>query len=274
MTTFIWVILLLLGAVVLTALARRLRAPYPTFLAIGGACLAFVPNGPHWTLDPSLGAGTVRRAGAARCGLRHVAARCARQLAADRQPCHHRCRADDGSPLRWSRAGSCRTCRGARRSRSAPSSRRPMRRRRPRSCASRECRIGSRDPRRRKPAQRCDRAARSTASRSARSQPAASRSATSVGTFAIAVPASLVAGYLLGRISLRIVASHREAPMAIIMQFCSTLRRVDSRRRDRPFRHPHPGRLCHDDRLDGADPHAGAHCAFPLTPCGRPRSSS
>src|SRR4051794_41966118 len=54
MTTFIWVIVLLLGAVALTALARRLRAPYPTFLAIGGACLAFIPNGPHWTLDPSL----------------------------------------------------------------------------------------------------------------------------------------------------------------------------------------------------------------------------
>ena len=54
MTTFIWIIVLLLGAVLLTVLARRLRAPYPTFLAIGGACLAFIPNGPHWTLDPSL----------------------------------------------------------------------------------------------------------------------------------------------------------------------------------------------------------------------------
>jgi CPA1 family monovalent cation:H+ antiporter len=53
-TTFIWIIILLLGAVLLTALARRLRAPYPTFLAIGGACLAFIPNGPHWTLDPGL----------------------------------------------------------------------------------------------------------------------------------------------------------------------------------------------------------------------------
>src|SRR3954467_2194359 len=54
MTTFVWIIVLLLGAVALTALARRLRAPYPTFLAIGGACLAFIPDGPHWTLDPNL----------------------------------------------------------------------------------------------------------------------------------------------------------------------------------------------------------------------------
>ena len=41
-------------------------------------------------------------------------------------------------------------------------------------------------------------------------------------TFAIAVPASLVAGYVLGRIALWILALHREAPTAIIIQFCST----------------------------------------------------
>ncbi len=44
MTTFVWVILLLLCAVLLTALARRLRAPYPTFLAIGGACSRLYPR--------------------------------------------------------------------------------------------------------------------------------------------------------------------------------------------------------------------------------------
>ena len=54
MATFEWIILLLLGAALLAALARRLGAPYPTFLAIGGALLAFVPDGPRWTLDPSL----------------------------------------------------------------------------------------------------------------------------------------------------------------------------------------------------------------------------
>jgi CPA1 family monovalent cation:H+ antiporter len=51
---FEWIIGLLLGAVVLSALARRLQVPYPTFLAIGGMLLAFVPGGPSWTLEPDL----------------------------------------------------------------------------------------------------------------------------------------------------------------------------------------------------------------------------
>ena len=54
MATFEWIIVLLLGAGLLAALARRLGAPYPTFLAIGGALLAFVPASPNWTLDPHL----------------------------------------------------------------------------------------------------------------------------------------------------------------------------------------------------------------------------
>jgi Na+/H+ antiporter len=52
--TFEWIIGLLLGAVVLSALARRIKVPYPTFLAIGGMLLAFVPSGPSWTLEPDL----------------------------------------------------------------------------------------------------------------------------------------------------------------------------------------------------------------------------
>jgi len=54
MTTFEWIILLFAGAALLAALARRVGAPYPTFLAIGGALLALVPDGPRWTLDPHL----------------------------------------------------------------------------------------------------------------------------------------------------------------------------------------------------------------------------
>jgi CPA1 family monovalent cation:H+ antiporter len=54
MATFEWIILLLLGAALLAALARRVGAPYPTFLAVGGALLAFVPDAPRWTLDPKL----------------------------------------------------------------------------------------------------------------------------------------------------------------------------------------------------------------------------
>ena len=54
MVTFEWIIGLLLGAVALSALARRIKVPYPTFLAIGGALLAFVPSGPSWTLESDL----------------------------------------------------------------------------------------------------------------------------------------------------------------------------------------------------------------------------
>ena len=54
MATFEWIIVLLLGAALLAALARRLGAPYPTFLALGGVLLAFIPASPNWTLDPQL----------------------------------------------------------------------------------------------------------------------------------------------------------------------------------------------------------------------------
>jgi len=52
--TFEWIIGLLLAAVALSALARRLKVPYPTFLAIGGMLLALLPSGPSWTLEPKL----------------------------------------------------------------------------------------------------------------------------------------------------------------------------------------------------------------------------
>ena len=53
MTTFEWLIALLLGAVLLSALARRLKVPYPTFLALGGT----LDDGPQvWVLDAEPGA--------------------------------------------------------------------------------------------------------------------------------------------------------------------------------------------------------------------------
>jgi Na+/H+ antiporter len=54
LTTFEWIIALLLGAVALSRLARHIGVPYPIFLAAGGALLAFVPSSPSWTLDPKL----------------------------------------------------------------------------------------------------------------------------------------------------------------------------------------------------------------------------
>ena len=45
---------LILAAVVLAAAARRVGAPYPAFLALGGAILAFVPGAPTFTILPEL----------------------------------------------------------------------------------------------------------------------------------------------------------------------------------------------------------------------------
>jgi monovalent cation/hydrogen antiporter len=45
---------LLLGAVILAAVARRLGVPYPAFLALGGAVLAFFPGTPRLTIEPQL----------------------------------------------------------------------------------------------------------------------------------------------------------------------------------------------------------------------------
>src|SRR5262245_31996287 len=43
---------LLLAALVLAGLARRARVPYPAFLAVGGALLAFVPGAPALAIEP------------------------------------------------------------------------------------------------------------------------------------------------------------------------------------------------------------------------------
>jgi monovalent cation/hydrogen antiporter len=45
---------LFIAAVILAAGARRAGAPYPVFLAIGGALLAFLPAAPSFTLPPDL----------------------------------------------------------------------------------------------------------------------------------------------------------------------------------------------------------------------------
>ena len=48
------VLALVLAAVVLAAAARRVGAPYPVFLALGGAVLAFVPGTPSFMVPPEL----------------------------------------------------------------------------------------------------------------------------------------------------------------------------------------------------------------------------
>src|SRR5258706_7722421 len=45
---------MILAAVLLAGLARRVGAPYPVFLALGGVFLAFLPGTPSFTLPPDL----------------------------------------------------------------------------------------------------------------------------------------------------------------------------------------------------------------------------
>jgi monovalent cation/hydrogen antiporter len=54
MAIFQWVLLLLVGAVGLTALSRRINVPYPSLLALGGVALALLPTAPKLELDPTL----------------------------------------------------------------------------------------------------------------------------------------------------------------------------------------------------------------------------
>ena len=54
MLIFQSVLLLLVCAVALAGLARYLNLPYPSFLALGGTALAFLPQAPTFNLDPSL----------------------------------------------------------------------------------------------------------------------------------------------------------------------------------------------------------------------------
>jgi monovalent cation/hydrogen antiporter len=48
------ILVLFLAAVILAGAARRFGAPYPVFLALGGALLAFLPGAPPFTVPPEL----------------------------------------------------------------------------------------------------------------------------------------------------------------------------------------------------------------------------
>ena len=54
MTGFESLLSVLLVAVLLAAIARRVGAPYPAFLALGGAVLAFLPGAPRFSIDPTV----------------------------------------------------------------------------------------------------------------------------------------------------------------------------------------------------------------------------
>ena len=54
MSGFASLLAVLLIAVFLASIARRVGAPYPAFLALGGAVLAFVPGAPRFSIDPEV----------------------------------------------------------------------------------------------------------------------------------------------------------------------------------------------------------------------------
>src|SRR4051812_24933434 len=54
MALFELTLILLLAAVVLTGLARRLKVPYPALLALAEAAFAFLPFAPEIQIEPDL----------------------------------------------------------------------------------------------------------------------------------------------------------------------------------------------------------------------------
>jgi NhaP-type Na+/H+ or K+/H+ antiporter len=54
MSILLWTLALLLGAVLLAALARRIEVPSPSLLALGGVLVALLPHGPRISLEPDL----------------------------------------------------------------------------------------------------------------------------------------------------------------------------------------------------------------------------
>src|SRR5258705_12675004 len=54
MHDFEQLLVLFVAAVILASAARRVGAPYPVFLALGGVLLAFLPSAPSLTVPPEL----------------------------------------------------------------------------------------------------------------------------------------------------------------------------------------------------------------------------
>src|SRR5580704_16482268 len=54
MSILLWTLSLLLGAVLMSALARRINVPSPSLFALGGVAIAMLPHGPRISLQPDL----------------------------------------------------------------------------------------------------------------------------------------------------------------------------------------------------------------------------
>ena len=103
----------LLVAVLLAAIARRVGAPYPAFLALGGAVLAFLPGAPKFSIDPAVAlalfVAPVLLDAAYDSSPRDLQG----QLGRGGEPRRRQRGPDDGRRRRRRRARSCRRCRWA-----------------------------------------------------------------------------------------------------------------------------------------------------------------
>ena len=54
MTFFESLLILMLVAIVLLQVSRRLSVPYPSMLALAGVAVALVPGAPYFALDPEI----------------------------------------------------------------------------------------------------------------------------------------------------------------------------------------------------------------------------
>ena len=147
---------LFVAAVILAGIARRVGAPYPVFLALGGAADRVSSRGTVGHPSARVGAGAVYRTGAARRRLRRITERSEGQLGARHRPgrlcgwthhwrsCHRRSRLCTDNAMG---SGDCARCGG----RSARRRRRDGRAPPAAAAAS-----PPHDSRRRKPAERRD----------------------------------------------------------------------------------------------------------------------
>ena len=243
--------------------ARGCARLNPTFLGDRRRLSRFVPNGPHWTLDPTLALALsshpVLLDAAYDTSLRDVpklaAVRRALVIIAARMAA--------GAPWWW-RAVSCRTCRGPLQLRSAPSSRRPMRRRRLQSCQARVAWLTKILE-----GEACSTMRRAVDLPCRRVITGCGRGLTFgeiIGTSSFPCRQASLSVSARSDFAAR-ARIDREAPMAIIR---SSARRSAcwTPPTKSAFREPHPCRLCVTIAR-----HRSARqrdCAFPLTPCGRP----
>ena len=254
MALFELTLVLLLIAVALTGLSRRLEIPYPSLLALAGAGLAFVPGAPTIEIDPELALALFIAPVLLDAAYRHIVAgpqplsAAARGPGARRRHLHHR-----GRCFRRLENGRAADRRGDR----------ARRHRRAAGCGGGERRARAvqgaaphhRHPAGREPAQRCHRTPDLPAGGfgSARLDHAEQRHSDDLAVNDRQPGRGLCARPLL--------AADAQPDRGCGEQHGGAIRRnirgLDPGRQARPFGHHHHRRLCHDPRAQGAAPHVG-----------------